>query len=216
MKIRQLLIFTLFLSYSNMVFAYGENLTLVKILASIKTQIQTLKKTYDTAKTSSDILSDLKDTSKAIYEEYKFIDDFSIDRELANILGDFDSLRSLDSFDKLSTEGKYRFIQRQLDQRVMSEKESALYSARINELKRLEELRLVKLQEAKNVGQMNDKTLKASAASSGAIMSALALMEKEEKERERLAEQVGVSQKMEYEKDFFSLMKNEAKKSRNR
>ena len=214
MKIRQLYLITVILLFvqSNSAFALGEGIQLQQMYIQSIKQYKLLMKQLKTFKASSKELETLRKNATALNNEYKFVKNFSLDRELGRISRDIDSLTNLDRWDSLSDQGKFNLIMKELKRRNMSDKERKVYMARLASLKRLEKLRELKLKEAEKTSAMTDKNLKASSASSSAVLAALELMKKEKEEKKKLLKELEASEKIAYEKDFFKFMKQEEEK----
>jgi len=211
-KLRLSIMCILFGFMTNSFSMSGGDITLTKMYATMLKNYKLAKESLETYKESAATLNEIRETSVSLYQEYKFVEEFSLDDELSRVQRDINGLTDLDTFNSLDTEGKFKLLNKELKRRVMTKKEEQLYRARIAELERLEELKKAKLKDAVNTSGMNQKNLDASNASSNAIQAALAVMEKEERDKEKLRQQVQASQQLEYEKDFFKLMKEESKK----
>lgn len=177
----------------------------------MKAQYAVVMDQLEQAKKSSDLLNDVKNTSKDLVDEYKFIKGFSLDAEINAIKSDVLGLTYLDSYNSnMTSMQKIELMNAELDKRVQANElttfESEDLKGKYAKLIYLEELENKKLSEASQAsnGAMNSKNLATSNASSNAMIAASRVgedrrrLEAEIKEKEERAGAVNAYQK------FFS------------
>lgn len=145
----------------------------------MKAQYAVVMDQLEQAKKSSDLLNDVKNTSKDLVDEYKFIKGFSLDAEINAIKSDVLGLTYLDSYNSNMTSlQKIELMNAELDKRVQANELTAFESEDLKgkyaKLIYLEELENKKLSEASQAsnGTMNSKNLATSNASSNAMIAA--------------------------------------------
>lgn len=177
----------------------------------MKAQYAVVMDQLEQAKKSSDLLNDVKNTSKDLVDEYKFIKGFSLDAEINAIKSDVLGLTYLDSYNSnMTSMQKIELMNAELDKRVQANElttfESEDLKGKYAKLIYLEELENKKLSEASQAsnGAMNSKNLATSNASSNAMIAASRVgedrrrLEAEIKEKEERAGAMNAYQK------FFS------------
>lgn len=162
----------------------------------------TMKETYENsmqvlneAKAQSDNLRKISQLTKELEAEYHFVKNFSIERELQNIVDDLGGLSNLDNLDGRSTVDQLRLIRSDIDRRFKnssSQQEREKYArlkSRVKEIERLNQIQKTKADEAKihATEEQNEKTSLASIASSCALISSLQLAQEQRRAEEDLA-----------------------------
>lgn len=163
----------------------GQMTILSNIYAELKLQYGEMLKQLQEAKKASESLNDVKNISKDMVKEYKFIQGFSLEAEISNIKSDMQGLTMLDDINgNMTTLQKIEIMNAEMDRRIkdnpnISEKDSDKLKEKYADMIRLKELEDKKRIEAGKAsgGQMTDKNLASSNASSNAMIAAALLAE---------------------------------------
>lgn len=194
-------------------FTDGSSAQLVKILANAKEQLQELRKMLDEAKIANDELIAINEVSKQMYEDIKYIQNYSLDSEIRALKRSADNMLILDNWDQSNGEGKYLLLRRQINQRISPEdhEDSQALLARLNEIERIEALRLKLLDQAAaaSSGQINTGTAQTSAAVTSSLLAARALEEQRKSEMERLQREYRALQEYQNDEDFISWLSSQ-------
>lgn len=158
---------------------------LSNIYTELKIQYGEMLKQLQEAKKASESLNDVKNISKDMVKEYKFIQGFSLEAEISNIKSDVQGLTMLDDMNRdMTTLQKIEVMNAEMDRRIEGnpnfsakdgDKLKEKYASMIM-LKELEDKKRVEAGKA-SAGQMTDKNLAASNASSNAMIAAALLAE---------------------------------------
>ena len=182
-------VFCLCLVVSSGANALGDGPSIMAVVTELKKQYTLIMKQLKEARAASDTLRSVYDVSGKMYDEYKFVKNFSAEAEINNILKDIDGLTGLDELGEVDAEGKFRLLRAEINRRFTSEdqaKEAALN--RLSEIERLEKLKQKKLQEAADAsgGKLTMKGLQSSMASSNALWTAWEIEKKQKKLRKEM------------------------------
>ncbi len=208
-KVLFLLLVTTSFNASSQATDAGSTMKLSAILAQLKEEYKGIMDQLEEAKAASETMTEINKISGEIYEEYKFINDFSIDNEIRMITNDIKGLSGLGGWSETDDEGKFRLLRAEIDRRFEDnpEKKKDLLN-QVSEMERLEALKQKKLEEAAQAGNgsMNDKNLNSSIASSNALLSAIALSEEQQKIQDQMKKEGSAQDAKAYEDSFIEFL----------
>lgn len=160
---------------------------LSQLYAVMKEYLDNAKQVLQEARIQSDNLKDMRDLSKEVYKEYKFVKNFNAQYEIDRLQDDINGLTYLDNMDGKSTKEQINLLLKEVDRRIRrstTAKEREKHKQTKEHLltiERLSALQDAKTQEVADITSQanNEKTLQASTASSTALISSLMLAEEQ-------------------------------------
>ena len=203
-----ILIMALFFS-GNTVYAIGDTPSIMAVVAELKKQYTQILKQLKEAKAANDTLRSVYDVSGKVYDEYKFVKNFSAEAEVNNIIRDIDGLTGLDDLGETDAEGKFKTLRAEINRRFKKEdKGKEVMLNRVAEMERLELLKKKKLKEsaASAGGKLTDKGLQSSMASSNALLAAWEIEKKQKEIRQKMRHVESAQRAKEYEDGFINFL----------
>ncbi len=190
-------------------FTDGSVIKLSEIVLMLKQEYKAILDQLKEAKAANDSMRQIYAISGEMYDEYRFIENFSSDAEIRRITRDIKGLTGLTGLNEADGEGRFRILRNEINRRFKNEDatRSELLN-QVSELERLEALKQKKLEEAAEAGagNMNDKNLNSSIASSNALISAMQIAEQQRKLQEEMRRrEMGNSAKA-YEDGFIEFL----------
>ncbi|MCP4494120.1 MAG: hypothetical protein GY820_43480 [Gammaproteobacteria bacterium] len=174
------------------VYAQGFGAATLKLSAiyeQLKIEYEGIMSQLEEAKAANSTMNEIYNVSGDIYDEYRFIEDFSTEAQIRMITNDIGGLTGLTGLSETDNEGKFKILRAEISRRFKDDSatEQELLG-QISELERLEALKQAKLEEAAaaGAGSMNDKNLNSSIASSNALITAMQISEQQKAIREAM------------------------------
>ncbi len=165
-------------------------LKLSAIYEQLRKEYVAIMDQLEQAKAANSTMREIYDVSGDIYDEYRFIDDFSTEAQIRMITHDIEGLTGLPGLSETDNEGKFRILRAEISRRFEDEPETEQgLLTQVSELERLEALKQAKLEEAAaaGAGDMNDKNLSSSIASSSALIAATQVAEQQKAVQEAMS-----------------------------
>lgn len=192
------------------VLAWGEG---VAIVTEIRAQTAQVVKQLKEMKSANDSLKEIYETSGKVYEEYKFVRDFSIEGEIRRMRSSIEGVTNLHHLGQASPEGKFRLLRAEIRQRYAEDKNTRDdMLRRVDELERIEQLQKAKLKEAEDAagGRMTDKNINASNASSAAILAVGELERMKQNAVEKANRRENAEAAIQYDKNYREWLRQQS------
>lgn len=178
-------------------FGGSDSIVIVKLSAiynQLKEYYETNMQILQQAKMQSDNLKKMSQLAQDAKQEYEFVSNFSIQRELRKIKDDIEGLTNLDNLDGKNAEQTFRLLKAEIDRRFRfgtpeEKAKAAELKSQLTAIERLDALQKAKLEEAQTVGtsNQNQKDTLNSVASSCALISAVQLAQEQRRLEEEMA-----------------------------
>ncbi len=190
----------------------GDTAYLSKMYAEMLKQYKVLKNQLEEAKATSDTMTEIYEVSGEVYDEYKFIQEFSTENEIRRVTRDIQGLTGLTGLSDTDDEGKFRILRSEINRRFKDDPENLEnLNNQISELERLEALKKAKIEEAARAGagELNDKNLNSSIASSNALIAAMKIAEQQAQLQKQMDQQQNVKDAKAHEDGFIEFLDNQ-------